>query len=433
MKPTVKKISPNLTIRAIKTDKFKSERISISFVNKIDKRRMPLSLLAFFILKRGTKKYNSLRELNKKLDELYATIVSTNVQRLGNNYLLGFSAEMLGAEFIDSNTDLLKETLEIIYEMIFNPLLVDGKFLEKYVISEKENMIDAINARINNPRAYALSRCVQLMYNDEFSVEQLGTAELIESFTGEDIINEYKYITSKCPINVFYVGSRDIEDVSSLILNMLKSKACDGALCCDNGINYDIDTRKTKYITEKMDISQGKLVLGFKSGVNLTCDKDFYSVLVLNEIFGGSPVSKLFLNVRERLGLCYYCSSSYTVTKGNIMVSCGVDPGDKDKAQKEILKQFRAIKKGQISNDEFSAAIKSLINGYSENYDYPSRLESFYELRASFSIDDSIDDCKKNILEVTVGDVVRIANQVKLDTVYFLYGDGKENADDTVL
>ena len=271
------------------------------------------------------------------------------------------------------------------------------------------------------------------MYKDEFSVEQLGTVDMIGSFTSEEIIDEYRYITSSCPITVFYVGSRNIDDIKNIIIDVFKNVTNEIMPCGDNGVRFDIDTKKTRYVTEKMDISQGKLVLGFKSGVNLTCKKDFYSMLVLNEIFGGSPISKLFLNVRERLGLCYYCSSSYTVTKGVLMVSCGVDPKDKDKAQREILKQFKAIKKGQISDEEFSSAIKSLINGYSETYDYPSRLEAFYELRASFSIEDSIDDCKKNILDVTLADVVKIASQIKLDTVYFLYGDGEEDTDETVL
>ena len=160
MKPTVKQITPNITVKAIKTDKFKSERISISFVNKIDRRKMPLSLLVFSVLKRGTEKYTTLKELNKKLDELYATIISTNVQRLGNNYLLGFSAEMLGGEYVDENIDLLRESVEIIHEMLYRPLLVDGNFLSKYVDGEKENMIDAI-IPVHMLQADALSLCIR--------------------------------------------------------------------------------------------------------------------------------------------------------------------------------------------------------------------------------------------------------------------------------
>ncbi len=430
MKPTVKHIAPNLTLKAIKTDKFKSERISINFENKIDRRKMPLSLLSFSILKRGTEKYPTLKELNKKLDELYATIISTNVQRLGKNYFLGFSAEMLGAEYVDNNTDLLRETVEIIHEMLYRPLLSCGQFIDKYVESEKENMIDAINARINNPRAYASSRCIEIMYkNDEFSIEQLGNVDMVRSFTNKEIVDEYRAIVSKCPLTVFYVGSRDIKDVQAVITDIFNEKRTDAVLCGDNRVSFDIDTKRTRYVTEKMDISQGKLVLGFKSGVNLTCEKDFYSMLVLNEIFGGSPISKLFLNVRERLGLCYYCSSSYSITKGSLMVSCGIDPNDKKRAQSEILKQFREIKKGRISKEEFSSAIKSLLNGYSETYDYPSRIESFYELRAAYSINDTIDDCKRKLLCVSVEDVIRVATDIKLDTVYFLYGDGEEDAD----
>lgn len=431
MKPSIKHITPYLTLKAIKTDKFKTERISINFENKIDKYKMPLSLLAFSILKRGTEKYVTLKELNKKLDELYATIISMNVQRLGKNYLLGFSAEMLGDQYVEKNTDLLRETVDIIHEMLYRPLLSEGFFIDKYVESEKENMIDAINARINNPRAYATSRCIEIMYkNDEFSIEQLGNVDIVSSFTKEEVTNEYRTIISRCPITVFYIGSRDIQDIQDMIIDIFNDNHDAPILCGDNSSDFNIDTKRTKYVTENMDIAQGKLVLGFKSGVNLTCEKDFYPMLVLNEIFGGSPISKLFLNVRERLGLCYYCSSSYSVTKGAIMVSCGIEPSDKRRAQGEILKQLRDIKKGKISEEEFSSAIKSLLNGYSETYDYPSRIESFYELRSAYYIDDTVDDCKIKLLDVSVEDVIRVANKIKLDTVYFLYGDGEGDTDD---
>lgn len=431
MKPSIKQITPYLTLKVIKTDKFKCERISINFENKIDRRKMPLSLLAFSILKRGTEKYATLKELNKKLDELYATIISTNVQRLGKNYLLGFSAEMLGSEYVDKNTDILRESLEIIHEMLYRPLLMDGFFLDKFVESEKDNMIDAINARINNPRAYALGRCVETMYkDDEFSIEQLGNVDMVRSFTKEEATNEYRTIISSCPITVFYIGSRDIDSIKDLITDIFNDDHSATAIREDNDVDFSIDTKRTKYVTENMDISQGKLVLGFKSGINLTSTKDFYAMLVFNEIFGGSPISKLFLNVRERLGLCYYCSSSYSVIKGAVIVSCGVEPSDKKKAQDEILKQFKDIKKGKISKEEFSSAIKSLLNGYSETYDYPSRIESFYELRSAYYINDTVDDCKRKLLDISIEDVIRVANNIKLDTVYFLYGDGEGRTDD---
>ena len=195
-------------------------------------------------------------------------------------------------------------------------------------------------------------------------------------------------------------------------------------------MSFAVDTKKIKRVTEEMKLSQGKLVVGFKSGINITCGKDFYAMLVLNEIYGASPVSKLFMNVRERLGLCYYCSSRYDVHKGCLYVSSGIEKSDLKKTENEIKKQLRNIQNGKITENEFSAAIKSLLNVYSETTDSASAIERFYMLRDEYSVKDTIEDAKRKICEISISDVVRVSQNLKLDTVYFLCGKEEDGSDE---
>ena len=430
MYPRRKQLSPSLFLSAVHTDKFKTEMLSVSIVTPIDEKRSPASLLALSLLKRGTEKFGTQGELNLRLDELYATSISLKTQRLGNANILGFVAEMLCEEYTDGKTDIFGGTLEVLCQMLFFPRKDEnGLFLEPYIESEKSNQCDAIEAQINNPRAYASMRCREIMFEgDSYSVNLLGTTDSVTSITREELSSVYKSLISDYRYEIFYIGPRNIEDVEKCLERDFLPRMKQG-----NGIEpaQAVASNKVvtvKRVTEEMPLAQGKLVLGFRTGINLG-SPDFYTMLVMNEIYGGSPVSKLFMNVRERLGLCYYCSASYDIFKGAVFVSCGISPKNKEKAEGEILRQLEEMKRGNITREELEAAKHSLCNSYRALSDSPVLLEGYYFCRNEFSVDCPLSECMERIQHVSLDEIIRVAKEVTLDTVYFLNGNGEENED----
>lgn len=431
MIPKKMSLSKSLSLSAIQTDKFKTETLSVSIVMPTDPKASPISLLALSILKRGCQKFKTQGAVNLRLDDLYATSISLKSQRLGDANVLGFSAEMLCEEYTDGKTDIFGGTLDVLEQLLFHPLTDnDGHFLPSYIESEKDNQCDAIEAQINNPRAYASKRCREIMFEgDAYGVSLLGTTEAVSSITEDELAEGYRQMISEYPYSFFYIGPRAIEEVAKrlekVFLPHMKQESCRSAL--QTGLKKP--SGKVRRIVEEMPLAQGKLVLGFLTGTNLRSE-DFYSMLVLNEIYGGSPVSKLFMNVRERLSLCYYCSSYYDIFKGALFVSSGVAPENQETAEKEILYQLSEIAKGNISEEEFEAAKHSLCNNYRSLFDSAALVEGYYFCRNEFSVDCSIEECMKKIREVKLSDVVRAAEKVCLDTVYFLSGNGAEDEND---
>ena len=430
MIPNVKQVTPFLTLKTVHTDKFKTERFSVTLLNRPDRRLTPVSRFVFSILKRGCKNYPTQRELNIRLDELYSATISSFFFSGGGLHRIGFVAEMLGDEYVEEN--IFQGTVGLLFEMLWSPLLDEnGLFLEKYIESERENICDSIRAVVNNPRAYASKRFFEIMYGgDDYSIPTNGTVELVNSITADELMVRYRELVENSSYEVFYVGSKSAEEVENVVKKRFESRSCGKIKDCKNSVSFAVDTKKIKRVTEEMKLSQGKLVVGFKSGINITCGKDFYAMLVLNEIYGASPVSKLFMNVRERLGLCYYCSSRYDVHKGCLYVSSGIEKSDLKKTENEITKQLRNIQNVKITENEFSAAIKSLLNVYSETTDSASAIERFYMLRDEYSVKDTIEDAKRKICEISISDVVRVSQNLKLDTVYFLCGKEEDGSDE---
>ncbi len=433
MVPQKRVISPSLVLDSVQTDRFKTETLSINIALPMLKEQTPLYTLAMSVLKRGTEKYPTQQAINRRLDELYATGISIRAERYGSTVLLGFSAEMLSDLYTDQAVDVFDGALDIMIQMLFHPRMDEaGKLLSCYVESEKENMCDSIEAQIHNPRTYAASRCRELMYEgDDYGVSLFGSVEQIRAVSVDQVSAAWRKLISSYDFRVFYVGSKNADEVERRIRMRLLSYLPCGFAHSLPITDCSAKVGEIRRYEEKKELSQGNLVMGFRTGIHV-CSSEFYSMLVFLEIYGASPVSKLFMNVRERLGLCYYCSASYDIYKGAMFVSSGVEPGTEGTAEAEILNQLEQMKSGQISDAEFGAAVKSLMGSYRAIVDLPSTLEAFYTGRDLFGVDCTVDEFMENLSQVTVEDVIAVAHKITLDTVYFLCGEqnGEEDEDD---
>ena len=419
MTPIKTDLWDSVSLTSIKTDKFKTGMISFSLAMPLSAKHTAYGLLLSGVMRRGSEDYPSMALLNRRLDELYATSIEIKNARFGKNEVFLLSAEILDNAFISDGIDVLDGTAEVVSQLLLHPLTEGNGFGKNAVEREKVTVCDAIRAEINSPKAYASNRCAELMHSadgDFATVKQM--LEIIEGADEVSLYAHYKHLIENARLEVFYIGSEEHEYVADIIKRHFSEFG--GKQTSLNPVKAEAPTDLTE-VTEPFDASQGKLCMGFRIGV-CAGSEEYFAAVLFNEIFGGSPASKLFMNVRERLGLCYYCASSYDAYLGNITVSSGIDVSDFDITRSEILAQLNAIKTGEISDAELDAAKKSIAHWYRQMYDYPFELFAFYSTRRMFGIDASPEEYLKKFEAVTKEQIIKVSQNVELNAVYFLRG-----------
>ncbi len=419
--------SGGVRFHEIKTDKFKMSRLSFNFIMPADRERSPITRLMLATMMRGCRKYPSVISINKKLDEIYGATVAWRVVSVGDKHIFKISCEMLGNRFRFSGDDesIVDRVCAVVLDILFDPLLDEkGLLPETNFESEKKLAIDAILAKINDQKAYASEKCKKLLYGDSpLGISTEGDEEQIRNVTLDDVSANLKYFLKNSTVECYYYGNDDVNEVKNMINNAFadvgreKSKTL-GEEYCFVPKNEEI----CRY-TESMDVSQSRLNIGAVCKTVMS-DVDYYAICVFNEIFGGSSQSKLFMNVREKNSLCYYCYSSYHSASGVIMIGCGIKAENCEKTYNEILFQLEEMQKGNISDAEIDNSKKMIISGLKQMTDNPAAMEAFNFRRVLAGINELPEQSIEKVLSVTKDDIVKAANKLKISTVYFLEGKG---------
>ncbi len=418
----IKNIANGVNIRFIKTDKFKTNYISINFICPLSKEKAHLNSMLPLVLMRGTKNYPTQKEINKRLQFLYSGDIVARNSNFGEYHIFGFKANILNNRFA-KNIDITSESIDLLCDLTFNPYLVDGCFDEAYTEGEKINLIDTIESEINEKGKYAVKRLMSEMCKDEvFGISRLGTVEDVKSITNKTLYEAYKKAIKEYPIEIYFVGDGDFDNVANRFQRVFESIEREPISVPQAKLIDEVS--EVKQIVDVESVKQGKLVLGFRTGYKPE-DNKYHLMQLFNEIYGGSPTAKLFLNVREKMSLCYYCRSIIGQRTGIMLVSSGIEASNKEIAESAIIEQLEMIKNGEISNEEMESAKKSIKNGYMQIYDSAEAMESWVFFRSLCGISTTpMLECNK-IEKTTKEEIQTLASKFKLDTVYFLRG--KEN------
>lgn len=419
-------IGDGINFCSARTDRFKHSALTVSYTSKLTAENAALNSLLAAVLTRGCKSFPTMKELNRELDRLYSASIDYSVSKYGEVHTVNFNVSALENRFVTEDEDITLAVVRLTLEMLLDPVLCDGVFPTEVVETEKKNLIDSINASKNNKDAYALRRCAEIMCEGErYSTFKYGTVEAVEQISPESLTEWYHQVISSAKFDIYFVGDYDQELLAEELRDIFSSvKRC---------VSVEQPTTKVrkkagelKSVTETEPVNQAKLVLGFRLGRSLA-DRNFAAMTLYRELLGGSPTSKLFLNVREKLSLCYYCSASLEPIKGLMFVAAGIDGSNAEKAKTAILEQTAAIANGEISDEELKLAKDSLINKYKEIEDSPSAIIDWYLRRGIIGIVDSPDLASLAISFLTKEQVVKAANEIYLDTVYLLDGEKKED------
>ena len=414
------KIKKGINLYTIKTEKFKTNLIAIMLTTKLNRENVTKNALIPTVLKRGTKNLKTQEEINKKLEEMYGASLDCGLDKTGDNQVLKFYIETVNDEFLPQEAEnMLKTSLEEIFEFVFNPYLENNCFKKEYVEQEKENLKQIIEGKIDNKARYSLDRCIEEMYKDQpFGLYKYGYIEDMKNIDEKNLYEYYQKLIKGCKIDIFVSGIVD-ENTENVIKNNENiAKLGEREPQYNRPEIVAKKSEKEKDIQESMEVTQGKLIIGMD--LDIDDDNLRYDVMIYNSLFGGSANSKLFQNVREKASLAYTASSSYYRFKNNIFINCGIEIPNYEKALEIIKQQIEDMKKGDFTDEEVENAKKGIIASIKTIDD-----EQDTEITYFFSQELSQNKCDieqyiNRIAVVNKENVIEIANKVSINTIYFL-------------
>lgn len=412
-------LAPGVWLNTVQTDRFKTGCFSINLLRPLAYDSAAPNALIPSVLLRGCRDYPDMQSISQRLDELYGASVGTLVRKKGEVQTVGLYADFLEDRYTGGEP-VFAPMMAFLRQLLFAPCEEDGGFLKEFVTGETQNLTNAIAARINEKRTYAVSRLLHHMCAQEtYAVPRLGEADTLTAVTPQNLMGRWQELLESSRIELFYLGQRPQEAVAAALGELLQGlpRKAQAAIRTE----LVLPDRPVQYVQEAMDVTQGKLTLGLRTDITVR-DPRYPAMLLLNAVYGAGMTSKLFLKIREEQSLCYYANSSMDKFKGIMVVGSGIEFANYQVALDGILHQLELCRQGQITGDELEAARRYLISALRTGQDSPGRLDDYAVGQAVAGLNDSMTDLAAQLAAVTLDQVVEAANTLHLDTVYFLKG-----------
>ncbi|WP_129596461.1 EF-P 5-aminopentanol modification-associated protein YfmF [Anaerophilus nitritogenes] len=412
-------IGKHINLHMIQTDKFKTNLISVYFQRPLRKEEVTKNALISMILPRGTKTYSSSKEIAKVLEDLYGSYIGCDVAKKGERNIFQFYMKLPNGKYIE-DPEIFQKGMNILNEFINDPYKINGLLKNDYVNQEKENLKEKIEGRKNDKMKYAYDRCIEEMCKEEdYSLYVYGSIEDLEKLSEEELYKHYEKILHTSVVDICVVGDFNQEEMEKMIKKNIKIDQKEVVLVEREKIEYN--PYEVKLIKEPMDVNQGKLSLGYRT--NIPFESELYHPLVVySNILGGGPNSKLFRNVREKESLCYSIFSRVDKFKSLMLINAGIEFENYEKTLSLVKEQVSSMNQGEFSQEDIESAKKSIITSIRSMTDSPYMMSEFYYTQAISHNEDTIEEMIEKIKHVTKEDIIKVAQKIKLDTIYFLTG-----------
>ena len=409
----------------IPTDRFKTSIVSASLAMPLKERVEERALLSA-LLRRSSGKYDDMTKMNRKLAELYGAILSSGVEKVGEAQLVSFCLTSLDDKFAIDGDKISEKCVELLLELLFEPKLCNGMFTKADVETEKRLFSEKIDGEFSDKKLYSLDRTIQEMCKNElFSTKRYGSKDRLLSLTNADVTEAWKEMLECAMIQFNVVGNCDFQQIADKLAKRFSK--VDRSRLCSIKTEFITSAKEEKYFSESQSVKQGKLVIGMRAGMKDKND-DFYALRVMTDMFGGGPYSKLFMNVREKMSLCYYCGARLNRSKGVIFVQSGIEQENERKAIDAIRQQLEDMKNGNFTKEDLENSINGISDAYISVNDSPDTLNMWYNgdyLSEDEDENISPEQYVEQIKKVTAQQVTEAAKKVSIDTIFMLKPNGE--------
>ncbi len=411
-----------IKIHKIETNQFKTNLYAVFLATPLSRENVTKDALIAAVLRRGTMSIPSQDKISKELEEMYGASFDCGIEKTGDNHIIKFYLEALNEEFLPEKEELTQKCINILLDIVTNPLVENNGFKKEYVDSEKENLKQIINGKIDNKSRYALDRCIEEIFKGEpYGLYKYGYIEDLENITPESLYEYYKKLIQNCKIDIYYSGLFNNDKTEKIINKKLQENKIEprkAEYIVNNETTEKKNVERPKIVEDSMEVTQGKLVLGLQINDNNKVSR--FAASVYNAVLGGGANSKLFQNVREKNSLAYTASSSYIRTKNIILIHCGIDIDKYKKALETIKEQLEDMKKGNFTDEDVEDSKKLIVSSIKSisaeqdteiTYDYGQELSSEHM---------TIKEYEEKIQNTTREQIIEIANKININTIYFL-------------
>ena len=413
-------IKDGIKLHIIPNDIYKTNLIRIAFTIDADKDTVTDTAMLPLILKQGSMNYPTQEKINTRLEELYGAEFVANIDKKGDLQVISFEADCIKDKYIPTKESITKEVFDLIFDIVLNPLIEDGAFNNNYLDIEKEKLKKMINELVDDKDAYSYYNCIHEMFGDEgYGLYQMGIESEVEKINSKSLYEYYQKFIDKAKIDIFVSGEVDSDAIKTYIdekVKDLKPREFDATSLISTISAKNVDNPKE--IFEKLDVTQGKLVMGCT--IDSKQDNRNYVGLVYNSILGSGASSLLFQNVREKASLAYYAVSRFIDVKSLLFIRAGIEIKNYNKALNLIKEQMNKIIEGDFTQENIDDAKTTL---YSNLRNVPEAQESsinYYFMQEFYTQKDSIESLMEKIEAVSREEIIEFAKSVKLNVIYFL-------------
>ncbi len=423
MKDNIIEIKKGIKLHSLQTNKFKTNLISVFLTTKLNREAVTANALIAAVLRRGTNNIKTQEEISKKLEEMYGAEFDCGVEKIGDNQVIKFYLEALNDNYLPQKEELLKNSIDMLLEIVFNPLIENNRFSEDYLQTEKENLKQLIESKIDNKDLYAFERTTEEMYKGKpYSLYKYGYTEDLEKINAEDLYRKYKELISNAKIDIFVSGGFNENTLKEIVENNENISKLN-----EREPQYVVNKEEKeqkeenidiKIIEDKMNVTQGKLVIGMQIN-NMKPNERFVAALY-NTILGDSANSKLFQNVREKAHLAYSARSNYIRPKNDIFIRCGIEIENYEKALGIIKEQLEDIKNGKYTTEDIENAKKYIISAIIGLEDEQDTGITYFLGQEISGTESDLEGYKNNIQNVSKEQIQDIAQRIQINTIYFL-------------
>ncbi|MBQ8503273.1 MAG: insulinase family protein [Clostridia bacterium] len=415
----IKQICEGVRLCTHKTTQFKTSVVTLNIITPLDGKASEKALLTF-LLGRTNKDFPTVTQMNRKLASLYGASLTPAVMKIGEAQVLSLTLTSIDERFSLRGEKILSEGVSLLLSCLFTPDITPDGFKEENLEREKRLLMEKIDSEHDDKRVYSFGRMIEEMCRDEmYGIERLGKKEKISALSGKEIFEAWKDILFTCPIQINVTGNFDEAEIESTVkaaFSSLKRKKED---IIEVRTEFLTESYSSDLVTEVQKVKQGKLVIGMRAGMTYEFD-NFPAIKVMTAIFGSGTFSKLFMNVREKMSLCYYCSARLINNKGLIVVESGVETENAMKALEAIRHELDEVRKGSFTDEIIESAKLSLTDMYKSVMDSVGSIDSWFTMNCLSGEFRAPVEYAELISNVSREEIIIAANMVTEDTVFIL-------------
>lgn len=413
----------NIHINVLPTEKFKTTMVTFKFMAPLDYKTITARSILSKVLVRATQQWPNDKVLNRYLSSLYGAYINSFVSKFKDKHVITISLEIANERYLKDSTPLFEKGLKTLKELIYNPLITDEQFNENFVAQEKSLLTKKLEAMSDNKAQYSFLKLMNHMFeNEPYKYLATGQVERIPHVTAKNLYDTYKSMLHNDDCAIYVVGNVDKQNVIDMIQENFEIQP----FKLERNTQPDLINHyeSPKFIIDEDEVDQAKLNLGYRFPTYYGKD-NYYAFVVLNMMFGGDPSSVLFNEVREKQSLAYSIHSQVDGKNGFLFVLSGVSAAKYELAKDTILDEFEKLKNGDFEDGKLDLAKKIIISHRHESTDRPKSIIELLHNQVLLDNSQSEEEFITTINAVTREDVIKLANEAKLDTIYVLTKGGQ--------